>query len=418
MTSFKALGLRTRIILVFASVMVLFILLTEISVAGLVRIAMTRQSIAAGGPEDFGSERQNLKQDIAKLRELIRFYIIMGAVSALILGSVAITRFVVVPLTRVTNAVEHVAEGRLDAEVPIAGAKELIRLSAAFNRMTSTLREQQDELRRRLAQLEKSTADLKEVQDRLIRAAKLASVGTLAAGVAHEIGNPLAGVLGLLDALDAGAEEKEAEQYRKLMRKEIQRIDRTIDELLLYARPSGAAPDGSQCASVEEVLEHVRALLGAQRLFDKIEFHVDFDGGPFQVAILADDLTQVLINLLLNAAQAMEGKGSIGIEVERVEGWRPAFGAVLRDAIRIDISDTGPGVAKEHAKNIFDPFFSTKSVGQGSGLGLAICNSICDKAGGEIALDQEYGPGSRFRITLPAAQLKSAPKREERSSRT
>ena len=389
-----------RIVVTLAVVMILFIFLTELSISQLVRIAVSRQALVAQGDDRGTQAREDLKEDLRRLRSLMLFYMIFGAALAIVLGSWAVTQLVVRPLTRVTRAVEQVAEGKLDTVVPIAGAGEFIRLTAAFNRMTATLREQREELKEQVAELEKSSTDLKAVQDRLIRAAKLASVGTLAAGVAHEIGNPIAGVLGLLDALKEEEDREKSGQYRELIGKEIKRIDRIINDLLVYARPLRSDSNEPESTTLEQVFEHVQALLGAQKLFDRVTIKADLSGGPWPSSISRDDLTQVLINLLLNSAQAMEGKGMITIGVERVKDWRAELAVVSREAVRISVTDSGPGVPKEFHDQIFDPFFSKRVATQGSGLGLAICQSICERAGGEIALDKDHNPGSRFVITL------------------
>ncbi|MCP4601538.1 MAG: HAMP domain-containing protein [Proteobacteria bacterium] len=398
----SVLGLRMRIVIALAVVMGLFIVITELSVSQLVRVAMSRHSAvvqADGSTEDVG---ENLDRDLLRLRRLVLFYMIIGAAVAIILGSWAVTRLVIRPMSRITKAVEQVSDGKFETQLPIAGAGELIRLGVSFNRMTATLREQRAQLKSRLSELEKSSSDLKAVQDRLIRAAKLASVGTLAAGVAHEIGNPLAGVLGLLDALEEESDKETSTRYRKLMREEIRRIDRIINDLLIYARPAQSGAIEGVFTTLEEVVEHVHALLSAQKLFDRVEISADLSGGPWSVSISRDDLTQILINLLLNAAQAMENKGKITLNAERISEWRPGLGVIAREAVRISITDNGPGISAEFADQIFDPFFSHKTVGQGSGLGLAICQSICERAGGEITLDREYHPGSRFLLTILA----------------
>jgi two-component system NtrC family sensor kinase len=399
----NALGLRTRIVITLAVVMVLFIFLTELSISQLVRITVSRHAKAAVTAQDDAQSDAvdaKFKEDLLLLRRLVLFYMIFGAALAIALGSWAVTQLVVRPLGRITKAVEQVAQGKLETEVPIAGSGELIRLGAAFNRMTATIREQQEELRSRLVELEKSSADLKSVQDRLIRAAKLASVGTLAAGVAHEIGNPIAGVLGLLDALHEEADEEKSRHYRELIGKEIRRIDRIINDLVVYARP--VRPEGVDVGFTElkEVFEHVRALLGAQKLFDRVKIEADLSGGPWTVSISRDDLTQVLINLFLNSAQAMQGEGIINLTVDRADGWRAGLSVVSREAIRITVTDNGPGIPDEYADRIFDPFFSKKGKTEGSGLGLAICQSICERAGGEIVLDRGHSPSTGFLITL------------------
>lgn len=389
-----AFGLRARIAFTLAAVFAAFIVLTEATVSQLVRLAIARAD---------GAAQAALAQDLVHLHRLILFYLTLGALGALVLGVFAVTRLVVRPLERLGEAVDRVAAGRRDIAAPLAGSRELIDLGIAFNRMTATISAQEEELRSRLAAIERSATELKETQDKLVRAAKLASVGTLAAGVAHEIGNPLAGILGLLDATEAGADAETRARYLALMRKEIQRIDRTISDLLVYARPRRA--DGAPAESaVEEVLEHVRSLLGAQRLFDNVALEVDAPGGPFRVAMVRDDLTQVLINLLLNAAQAMAGRGRITVSVRPLSDWRPRLGVVVRPALRIEVKDDGPGVPEEDRERIFDPFFSRKQAGDGSGLGLAVCQSLCERAGGEIALDRGDAPGSRFAITLLRAE--------------
>jgi two-component system, NtrC family, sensor kinase len=398
-----SLGLRTRIVIALAVVMSLFIVLTELSISRLTSVAMKRHLDSTTMVEDVDTIAAEIERDVVKLRKLVLFYMLIGAVVAIAISSFAITRQVVRPLGQINNAVERVAQGELETEVPIAGAGELISLGVSFNRMTGTLRTQRDELKARVEQLEQSTANLKEAQDSLIRAARLASVGTLAAGVAHEIGNPLTGVLGLLDALDTEADDQQAIRYRELMRSEIKRIDRIINDLLTYARPT-PKPDGIHAScEVEEVFQNVTALLNAQRLFDGVEINGDFHDDTWKAAIPRDELTQVLVNLLLNAAQAMNGKGRIGLEIERIDEWRGHLAVVDREAVRLSITDSGTGISKDDEARIFDPFFTKRSDGQGSGLGLAICQSICDRAGGEIALDRNTKEGTRFVITLLSA---------------
>ena len=396
-------GLRTKILISLAVVMTLFIVLTEVSVSRLVRVSVMRQSAASVQGEAVGDaseavERAN--EELENLRKLILFYMITGAVVALLLGYFAVSRTVVRPLARVTRAVERVANGDLETQVPIDGSGEIIELGLNFNRMTRTLRDQRQELDEQLDALRRSSIDLKATQDRLIRAAKLASVGTLAAGVAHEIGNPIAGVLGLLDALKGEVEPEQAIKYRALIKKEIVRIDKIIEELLAYARPAKSGSTGAGNCAPNNVMEHVQSLLGAQKLFDKIDLVVDLETG-LEVAMSPDDMTQLMVNLLLNAGQAMEGKGVVKITAEKIDGWRPSLSVVARSAVRITVTDDGSGIDPEIVDRIFDPFFTMRQSSLGSGLGLAICQSICDRAGAEIAVDREFTKGARFIITVP-----------------
>jgi len=395
-----AIGLTARIVLSLAIVMTLFIVLTEVTVSRLVGVSVSR---SAAGVSQQGEEAQSAEEvsaEIQRLRKFILFYMITGAVIAIALGALAIARTVVRPLAKVTRAVERVAQGDLDTEVPISGSGELIELGANFNRMTRTLREQRRELGEQLEELRLSSVDLKEAQDSLIRAAKLASVGTLAAGVAHEIGNPIAGVLGLLEAIEDEPDEKKRTEYLSLIRKEVGRIDRIISELLAYARPAGDGIGGGSTDPIQ-VIEHVWSLLGATRIFDKVEVTVDVEEG-LSIAAERDELTQLLVNLLLNAAQAMGGGGSVWIRGESIRGWRPPLAVVERPAVRLTVTDDGPGVDPELADRIFDPFFSRREAG--TGLGLAICQSICERAGGEIRLLPGGERGAAFEITLPGSR--------------
>jgi len=405
MSRASSFGLRAKILLALAVVLALFIALTDAAVHGLGSVSLLRATAAAVDADGDGvadGPAIDVGDELGRLRRFVLLYMITGAAVALALSYLAVSRLVVSPLARVTGAVEQVAAGRLEAEAPVAGSGELAELAVSFNRMTRTLREQRAELKEQLAALERSAADLRGAQDQLIRAAKLASVGTLAAGVAHEIGNPLAGVLGLLDAIDGEADPAAAARYRELIRKEVRRIDRIIADLLAYARPARGEPGGREACRPAEVLAHVRALLGAQKLFDGIAIDAALDP-QLAVAMARDDLTQLLVNLLLNAAQAMGGKGAIAIRAEALPQWRPPLGAVARRAVRVTVADDGPGVPPEIADRIFDPFYTTKEEGRGAGLGLAICQSICERAGAEIALDRAPGPGARFAVTVPAA---------------
>lgn len=407
MRQINAPGLKTRIVLALAAISFVFIVITEFSVSSLVRVAMVRQAEMAPQGESHEASMA-FERDVARLRKLVFFYLVIGAVSCLILGSVAIAKLVVRPLHQLNLALDRVSAGHLDTQVPISGAKEIVTLGVAFNHMTATLRKQQLELQQKILEIESSAASLKEAQDSLIRAARLASVGTLAAGVAHEIGNPLAGILGLLEALETDIDDETATRYRTLMKKEISRIDKIIGDLLTYARPASTRESGiPHFADLEEVFAQLRDLLSAQRLFDKVEIRTQLEDGPFMLAISKDELTQLLLNLFLNAANAMGGRGRIDVQVERVTRSSFANASSRRESVQITIADTGPGVPEEHAEKIFDPFFSGHQ--KSSGLGLAICQSICHRADGDIKLVKDHEPGAMFVISLHNANCHATP---------
>lgn len=391
-------GLQTRIGLLLAAVLAVFIILTEVTISRLTHVAMTRQArtLHAGDVQESSQVFESVSQDLVKLRKAVLFYLIAGAVLVLLVSGFAIHRAVIRPLRRLNAALDRVAHGRLEAHIPIQGAVELREIGHAFNRMTQTIQANEQSLSRNLKEIEASNVELANAQDRLIRAAKLASVGTLAAGVAHEIGNPLAGILGLLEALERGDREHETE-YISLMKQELERIDRIISKLLFYARmPQSEVP---AISSVKSVLDAIGPLLKAQKVFDGVALvyeEIEDD----RVGISKDDLMQILLNLALNSAEAMAGKGRVNIEAEPVDAWKSP-GSLEIPALKIHVTDNGPGISDADASRIFDPFFTKKVNQQGTGLGLSICQNLCERVGGEIVFDTVYKGGTRFTVTLP-----------------
>jgi two-component system, NtrC family, sensor kinase len=383
-----------------AGIFILFIVLTEVSVNKLTRAVMVRHVETETTASQDGSS-DALEQDLLRLRKPVLFYLITGAATALLLAFLAVHRLAVRPLRRLSAALEKVGKGRLDTTVPISGGRETAEIGRAFNQMTAKLKAQQKELENRLARIEQSARELSCAQDSLIRSAKLASVGTLAAGVAHEIGNPLTGLLGLVESLEAGVTPEDEAKFLALMKNEILRIDRVIRELLSYARAPKNDPLHPQQCDFFEVLGNVRSLLFAQSAFDKIKWDVPAKDLSAVLAVSPDDLTQVLLNLFLNAAQAMNGEGRISIDSTVLKKWKKTPDTRPSTALRIHISNTGPSISPADAKQIFDPFFTTSKAGKGTGLGLSVCQNICDKAGGDISLDPTCTEGTRFTVILP-----------------
>ncbi len=385
-----------------AFILALFIIITEISIAKLTRVAMQRYADAASTEAMSAPQiAAAVDAELSKLRKPVSFYLVIGAVSALLLTSFAVSRLVIRPLKRVNEALQRVGEGRLGTTIPLEGTRELAELGGAFNRMTRALKEQDAELMNRLLQIERSALELKIAEGRLIQSAKLASIGTLAAGVAHEIGNPLTGLLGLVESIEAGVDKEDEAKFLSLMRREILRIDRIIRDLLSYARTSNDNDGPPPFARPADVLDHVRSLLAPQPLFDRIEWTVPDLSAISNLAISEDDLTQVLLNLCLNAAHAMNGKGRITIDLSTLSAWRRSSEDESTQAAAIRIFDTGPGISDANADRIFDPFFTTKSAGTSCGLGLSVCQALIDRAEGTITLDRSYLNGACFVVTLP-----------------
>jgi signal transduction histidine kinase len=260
--------------------------------------------------------------------------------------------------------------------------------------MTEHLREEESQLLRKIAEVEEKTRELAAAQASLVRSERLASVGRLAAGLAHEVGNPLSALIGLQELLLAGGlSEAERADFLERMKKETARIHRVLSDLLTFARPGAdraragsAGPPGQLSDAVADVV----ALLTPQRDLKDVAISLEVAPELPRVPLCHEELVQVVLNLVMNAADALGRRGNIRIEAS----------APSPERVRLAVEDDGPGVAPEVACTLFEPFVSTKEVGKGTGLGLSVTRGLVEGAGGSITL--EKAPGARFVIELPA----------------
>ena len=320
-------------------------------------------------------------------------------------GAYQLRRLILAPVAETAAVAEAIAAGDLERRVPATGSAELASLAASVNRMTDRLLEE---------------------RAHLVRAEKLAGIGRLAAGVAHEIGNPLGAINGYIHLLRR-APGREPGMIETLdgLEHEVRRIDRIVRGLLDYARPRRVTPapvDINDCArGAVLLLETQGALRG-------VTVALDLDARAAPVPSLRHDVDQIFVNLLLNAVDAMDGTGRIVVctratdaahllapnarrpgDVEgdaperepsaKVRAWldRTPRGTVLE----IIVADSGPGVARENAERIFDPFFTTKAPGKGTGLGLSIVARTVESLGGTIWVQRAREGGAAFVLLLP-----------------
>jgi signal transduction histidine kinase len=176
------------------------------------------------------------------------------------------------------------------------------------------------------------------------------------------------------------------------MRRETERVHRILRDLLAFARPSTASAEEPEPGSVEAAVHDTAALVMAHPALREADLALDVHSDLPNVTLGREQLVQVLLNLILNAADAVSAGGHI-----RVEAVRAAQG------VRLSVADDGPGIAPEVRERLFEPFVTTKEVGKGTGLGLAVCRGLVEAAGGTIELDQSVARGARFVIELPAA---------------
>jgi len=256
--------------------------------------------------------------------------------------------------------------------------------------MVVALQKGQLEREAHIEALERANAEVRKAQDELVRSEKLSSVGHLAAGMAHEIGNPLGAVVGYLEILkEESATGWEQEVLCRALT-EVGRIDRLVRELLDYAAPH----DGQvQYFDPVGVIGEARDILAHQGLFDGIEFDDQLPAALPPIRMVRHKLLQVFINLLLNARDALAAGGTI----------RLSAGAEL-GMLWLVVADSGTGMDVEVLSHIFEPFYSTKEPGKGRGLGLAVCQRVVDETGGRIEVDSTPGEWSEFRVWLPRAE--------------
>jgi signal transduction histidine kinase len=330
----------------------------------------------------------------AARRSLFVFYLGLTAATVLLLTYVLLTYFIVRPIDRLRLASERLAAGRLGTSVPVQGAAEVARLAATFNEMAALLRQDRAALQDRLEELERTTAELTTAQEQLVRSARLAAVGRLSAGVAHEIGNPLAAIRGLLDLMQTGDLEPEEEtEFVGRVQREAERIHHTIRDLLDFSRSEpGQESRIESSADIAEVVSDTIKLIDRQARFRDIDLSLTLDEELPRVRGDHERLRQLLLNLLFNAADALGGKGRIEVRAENGGG-----------VVQLVVEDDGPGIDREIIEQVFDPFVTTKAPGQGTGLGLAVCHTIVEGLGGSIeAANREEG-GAAFEVRLPVA---------------
>ena len=264
-----------------------------------------------------------------------------------------------------------------------------IRDITARRQHEAALRAMHDELERRVAQ---RTAELRATTQQLWQAAKLASVGELSAGIAHELNNPLATIcLRIESALARTAADDPRRRALEVIQQEAKRMADLVSNLLQFSR-RGA--DARSTVNVGEELTKTTELIDHHLRKREVRIAQDFDPQAPMIAADRQKLRQVFLNLLTNAADAMPRGGELRLKVSAItlENDRPG--------VVIEFTDTGHGIAPEHLPNVFEPFFTTKEEGKGTGLGLAICRRIVQEHGGRLAIESQPGLGTTVRIEL------------------
>jgi len=352
------------------------------------RLVVTVPIPAAGEPLMLQAEvgLNDLRERLFAAQRPLVLYLVLFGIILVLFGSILIGRAVVQPIRRLMFATQEVAQGELSADVAASGLREVSDLATSFNHMTAALRESRQETAEHIEELRRTNRELSEARDELVRSEKLASVGHLAAGMAHEIGNPLGALTGYLGLL----EQEVAEDAHELVVRaqgEAARIDRLVRELLDYAAPAHMSSEPfDPLAALQEALQ----LLDQQQALDGLQFQAEIPDSLPMVCGRSAKLVQVFLNLLLNARDASPAGGNIELDVSR-----------QAENLLFQISDDGTGIPPADLPHIFDPFFTTKPQGKGRGLGLAVCHHIITEMGGRIEVSSQQDRGTTFRVSIP-----------------
>ncbi len=302
-------------------------------------------------------------------------------------------KFVNQPVQMLLDHTARVARGELDHQLRIPTQDELGELADSFNEMTRKLQSTRQELKEWAntleTRVEERTQQIKQMQSKLVRSEKLASLGELVAGIAHEINNPLTGILMFASMIENDERvDPSLQSDMQTIVRETQRCAGIVGELLDFSRES--VPH-KKLESINRIMDKTLALVRHQPVFHDIEIRRDYCEDLPQVMVDPNQIEQVFMNMLINASQAMASGGTLTITTLR----HPAG-----NYLATRISDTGCGISEEDTEKIFDPFFTTKGH-KGTGLGLSVSYGIIQNHGGQIDLETEIGKGTTFSILLP-----------------
>ncbi|MBI4811072.1 MAG: cache domain-containing protein [Ignavibacteriales bacterium] len=322
--------------------------------------------------------------------------IALGGIVLIIFIAVYLAKRISIPLRKIEESAKRIAQGDYYQEVKVKAPREIEYLASSLNQMAKELDKEKKELEKWGATLEvkvqERTEEIRKIHAQLFRSEKLASLGKLAAGVAHEINNPLTGILTnsslLLDDLDKNDPRREDVD---VIVKETIRCREIVKRLLDFARQTKPQ---KQLININAIIENIILLIRNQTSFRNINIQKNLINDIPEIMADKDQIQQVFINIIINASEAMSKGGLLTIESKL---------STNKETILISFADTGPGIPEEIKDKIFDPFVTTKE--QGTGLGLSISYGIIEQHGGEISMESKRGEGTTFIIQLPVNSL-------------
>jgi two-component system NtrC family sensor kinase len=276
------------------------------------------------------------------------------------------------PLARITREAEAIAQG-------------------VFHGMISPFGNPKNEIYRLIAALNQMMHELESRQEQLVQSRKIAAVGTLTSGIAHEINNPINNLSLTLESLIENHETMDPAERMQLYQEALDQVERASDTVKNLLEFSRANHPKLEAVSLDEVIDKTARLFNNEFKIHKVRFSKEIRGPLSALRLDKGGVQQVLVNLFLNGMQAMPKGGELKVLLER-----------NKDEVRIDVTDSGVGISPENLEKVFDPFFTTKKEGEGTGLGLSVSYSIIRKHGGRMQVQSTPGVGTTFSIFLPA----------------
>ncbi len=310
---------------------------------------------------------------------------------------VILWRIIIKPISSLSEGMEMVSKGNLDYSVKINTKDEIGMLAHTFNSMTKEIKSSREKLENWAKTLEeevaKKTEEIRRAQQQYIHTEKLAALGRMAAGVAHELNSPLTGIVTFSHLLlnRTPPENKTASEDLKVIIEQAERCSRIVTGLLGFSR---SMPAEKGVVDVNRTIEYAHNIVRNQSKFYDIKIVKDLQSALPKIKGDASQIEQVFLNLLINSADAMDDKGNIIIKTREIDREGDNY-------IEIEFTDTGPGIPDEYMSRVFEPFFTTKPVGKGTGLGLSVSHGIIQKHGGHIMVSSKPGLGTSFFVLLP-----------------
>jgi two-component system NtrC family sensor kinase len=340
---------------------------------------------------------------LAETTKQMAYYFLVGVVAICVVSFVFIRRVVHTPVKVLTEGTKRLTKGELGLQLPVESDDEVGELADSFNLMSLRLRDANEEItswaRTLEERVEQKSNELKKAHDHLLQAEKMASIGKLAAVVAHEVNNPLSGILTysklIKKWIDNGDLERrpdrmgEARQCLDLVESESRRCGDLVRNLLTFSR---AAPMNLSHVELNPIIERCVKLVQHQLEMNSIQWQMDLDPDLPTVYCDAAQIEQVLLALVMNAVDAMPRGGNLWL--------RSRYLPESRQVV-LQVRDDGAGISPDVLPKLFEPFVTTKESGKGVGLGLAISKSIIERHKGKIEVESELGRGTCFHIVLP-----------------